>query len=160
MASFDFLLVLSVIALFGSLALQSRFLQIRARQFVSERAFNYASFPRIRPVNTPAKRPRRPIRWISFDEFCALLYEEPLDLLVLDLRADAQHSPFPVPAACVLPVHPDELREILDWLPSGQSVVFYGIRGPWIPTIEKSPAMGGSAPFYFLDCGLGHLEAA
>lgn len=160
MASFEFLLVLSAIALLSSLFFQSRFAQFRARQYVSA---NVTSFPPARSIHLvplPAKRARRPMRIISLDEFRKLLKESPDDLIVLDFRNDARSAGFPVQGACVLPVRPEELQEILAWLPSNQSVVFYGVRTPSISTIERSLSMAGSAPIYFLGSGFSYPEAA
>jgi hypothetical protein len=160
MASFEFLLVLSAIALLGSLFLQSRLAQIRARQYVSANITTFHSSQRIQLAPLPPKRAKRPMRFISLDEFRKLLKENPDDLIVLDFRNDARLAGFPVQDACVLPVRPDELQEILAWLPSNQSVVFYGVRTPWISTIERSLSVEGSAPIYFLDSGFSYPEAA
>ena len=160
MASFEFLLVLSAIALLSSLFFQSRFAQFRARQYVSANVTTFHPSPRIHPAPLPARRVKRPMQIISLDEFRKLLKEIPNDLIVLDFRNDARSAGFPVQGACVLPVRPDELQEILAWLPSNQSVVFYGIRTPWISTIERSLSMAGSAPIYFLDSGFSYPEAA
>ena len=160
MASFEFLLALSAIALLGSLFFQSRFAQYRARQYVSASVTTFHPSRRIHLAPLPPKRAKRPMRFISLDEFRKLLKENPNDLIVLDFRNDARSAGFPVEGACVLPVQPDELQEILAWLPSSQSIVFYGVRTPWISTIERSLSMAGSAPIYFLDSGFSYPEAA
>ncbi len=160
MAFLEPLLVLSAISLLSSLFFSSRFAQFRPRQYVSANVTTFPSSHRPHLAPLPAKRARRPIRIISLDEFRKLLKEGPDDLIVLDFRNDARSAGFPIQGACVLPVRPDELQEILAWLPSNQSVVFYGVRTPWISTIERSLWMVGSGPIYFLDSGFSYPEAA
>lgn len=107
----------------------------------------------LRIVPKPARRKRRLIEWISFTEFRSLLEQAPNDLIVLDLRHDVRHHvPFPIVQAFVLPVWPNELLEILFWLPSNQSVVLWGADALSMVSIEMSPSMEGSAPFYVLAC--------
>ena len=160
MHSFTFLLVLSAAALFSSIYFQSRLSQFRARQLVSARVIEFPPSPRISWVAAPPQSPRRPMRWISIVELDRIARQNPDNLVVLDLREDAQRDSFPLQLAHVLPVQPHELPEILGWLPSSQSVVFCGASDSWISTIERSRAMSGSATFYFLDVGFDHSEAA
>jgi len=163
MDSLEFLLVLSAIVLFSALLYQSRSAQFRARLFLMKSAIGFGPCSgatwMVAPLK-PLKRSRRPIRWISLEEFEGILNENPEDLLVLDLRADARWAPFPVPNADVLPVRPDELPGILAWLPSSQRVVFYGVRDPWISAIEKSPSMAGCTPAFLLDDSFEPFKAA
>lgn len=160
MASFEFLLFLSAIILLSSLFFQTRLTQLRARQLVDARTANFRQSPLIPWINRPLKRQQRPVRWISCEELRKILQENSHDLIVLDLRAETQGTPFPLPEVFVLSIRPDELLEILDWMPSRQCVVFYGIRDPWISAIEKSSSMAGAAPFYFLDDGDRHRKTA
>jgi hypothetical protein len=118
-------------------------------------------FPRpLRIVPAPGERKRRPIEWISFEEFKLLLAQKPRDFIVIDLRPDALWSRFPVADVFVLDVTPNELMEILEWFPSDRSAVFYGASDLGIARIQTSPSMHGSAPFYFLDDLSSQLGAA
>ena len=114
----------------------------------------------LRVLPKPARRQRRLIEWVLFKEFRSLLEQVPIDLVVLDLRSDARQVPFPIAEAFVLSVSPNELMEILVWLPPNRSVVFYGADALCIASIEMSPSMEGLAPFYFLDDGINRLESA
>jgi hypothetical protein len=101
----------------------------------------------------------RRMRWISIDEFLTVLSRYS-DLIVIDLRADAQWVPFPAPTAFLIPVVLNELDEVLERLPADRSVVFCGASNFIILTILTSSCMRGSAPFYILDGDLGLAEVA
>ncbi len=116
--------------------------------------------PPLRIAPKPAERQKRPTKWISFEEFKVLLDKNPRDFIVIDLRSDAPWSPFPVAGVFVPAVTLNELMETLEWLPSDRSAVFYDISDLGISRIQTSASMEGSVPFYFLDGGLSHLEAA
>jgi hypothetical protein len=89
------------------------------------------------------------VRWISIDEFIAVL-TRCSDLIVIDLRAEAQSVPFPASSAFVIPAVPNELDAVLECLPVDRSVVFCGASNFSMITILTSSCMRGSAPFYFL----------
>ena len=57
-------------------------------------------------------RQTRLMRWISVREFTRILTERS-DLVVYDLRADAQWDLFPIPTAFALTVNPNELDTLL-----------------------------------------------
>jgi hypothetical protein len=114
----------------------------------------------LRIAPKPARRQKRPIGWVSFIEFRSLLEQDADGLVVLDLRIDARQVPFPLAEAFALPVTPNELMEILAWLPPNRSVVLYGADAISIVGIERSPSMEGSAPIYFLVDGINRLESA
>ena len=99
------------------------------------------------------------IQWISTGEFLSILAKR-CDLVVYDLRANAQWDPFPIPAAFALPVDPNELSTLLNWLPADRSVVFYGPSNLGIFMIETSRCMDGSAPLYILEGDLSLAEVA
>jgi hypothetical protein len=114
----------------------------------------------LRIVPKPVRRQSRLMERVSFKEFRSLAEQDPDDFVVFDLRHDARQVPFPIAEAFVLPVSPNELMEILVWLPSNQSVVFYGADALSVASIEMSRSMEGSAPIYFLDDGISRLESA
>lgn len=116
--------------------------------------------PALHIVRKAPERQKRQVNWISFEEFKVLVQRRPRDLIVIDLRADAPWSPFPVADVFVLAVTPNELTEALEWLPSDRSAVFYGISNLSIARVQTSPSMDGSAPFYFLADDFGSLEVA
>jgi hypothetical protein len=91
----------------------------------------------------------RLMKWISIDEFKEVLTKCG-DLILIDLRTDASGDPFPISTVFVLTVTPNELKSVLDWLPTDRSIVFYGASDRCISMIEKSSCMKGSAPFYVL----------
>jgi len=95
-------------------------------------------------------RQTRLMRWISVREFTRILTERS-DLVVYDLRADAQWDLFPIPTAFALTVNPNELDTLLAWLPADRSVVFYGASNLSIFMIITSHCMEGSAPLYVLE---------
>ena len=99
------------------------------------------------------------MKWISIDEFMMIL-TECNDLIVVDLRADAQLVPFPVPTAFVLPVSPNELDTALEMLPADRSAAFCGASNLSIFMIITSPWMEGSAPLYVLEGDLRLAEVA
>ena len=77
----------------------------------------------------------RIMRWISIGEFEAVL-KECSDLIVIDLRAEAKSTPFPVPVPLVLPVAPNDLFEVLDCLPPDKSVAFCGAFRRGAPSLQ------------------------
>jgi hypothetical protein len=100
------------------------------------------------------------LKWISAREFVALLTKFS-DLLVIDLREEAQRTPFPSSIALfVIPVKLHEFVEVLEQVPMDRVVVFYGVSELSLSMIEASSRMGGSAPLYVLDDDLDCLEAA
>jgi hypothetical protein len=105
-------------------------------------------------VPESAGRQTRVMQWISIGEFLSILTKGG-NLVVLDLRANAQYAPLSVPTAFVLPVSLNEMDRVLEWLPGHWSVVFYGASNLSIFMIETSRFMDGSAPLYVLE---GDLE--
>lgn len=101
----------------------------------------------------------RAVQWISIGEFLSVLTKRS-DLIVIDLRANAQWDPFPIPTAFALPVTANELDTVLEWLPADRSVVFYGASNLSIFMIETSHCMQGSAPLYVLEGDLRLPEVA
>lgn len=101
----------------------------------------------------------RLMKWISVREFMTVL-AGCSDLIVIDIREDAQWVPFPIPATFVLPVTPHELIKVLEWLPADRTVAFYGASNLSIFMIHTSPLMKGSAPLYFLEGDLILAEVA
>lgn len=160
MVSWEFLLLLSSVVLLSSLFFQARFTQGRARQLSVARIGYFGQPRRTAWGSRPLNLQRRPLRKISFEEFRELLQQKSGNLVVLDLRSEAQANPFPFPEACVLPVRPEELGEILGWMPHSQCTVFYGIRNPWLSALERSSSRAGSAPFYLLDDGTSRRGTA
>jgi hypothetical protein len=111
-------------------------------------------------ASSSAGAQKRAVQWMSFGEFLTLL-TKCSDLIVIDLREDAQWVPFPGPAAVfVLPVAPHELTDVLERLPADRVVVFYGVSDLNILTIETSSRIKGSAALYALDGDPDDLEAA
>lgn len=107
----------------------------------------------------PARRQTRVIQWISTGEFLSVLAKRS-DLVVFDLRANAQRDPFPISTAFALPVDPNELGTLLNWLPPDRSVVFHGASNLAIFMIETSRCMDGSAPLYILEGDLSLAKVA
>jgi len=101
----------------------------------------------------------RVMQWISIGEFLSIL-TKCSDLIVIDLRSNAQSVPFSIPTAVVLPVSPNEMDKALESLPGDRSVVFYGASNLSIFMIETSGCMEGSAPLYVLEGDPGLEEVA
>jgi hypothetical protein len=99
------------------------------------------------------------MKWIKYNEFMSIL-RECSDLIVVDLRPDAQQAPFPVSTGPVLFVSPNELDTVLEMLPADTSVAFCGASNLCIFLIETSPCMEGSAPLYILEGDLRLAEVA
>jgi hypothetical protein len=99
----------------------------------------------------PAQKQTRPTKWISVDVFRTLLGDESNHPVVIDLRPESQWTPFPIPDVFVLRLAPQDLIDVLAWLPPDRSVVFYGASNFSIFLIEISGCMEGSAPLYFLE---------
>jgi len=116
-------------------------------------------FVDITTVRESARRQTRVMQWISIGEFLSIL-TECSDLVVIDLRANAQSAPLSVPTAFVLPVSPNEMDSALEGLPGDRSVVFYGASNLSIFMIETSRFMDGSAPLYVLEGDPGLEEVA
>ncbi len=110
-------------------------------------------------VPEPIRTRTRTIKWISIGEFKMVL-TKCSDLIVIDLRANAQLVPFPVPTAIVLPIAPDELFNILEWLPADRTVVLCGASNISVFMIETIPCKEGSAPLYVLEGDLHFVEVA
>ena len=110
-------------------------------------------------VPESARRQTRVMQWISIGEFLSIL-TRCTDLIVIDLRANAQSAPLSVPTAYVLPVSPNEMESALEGLPGDRSVVFYGASNLSIFMIETSRFMDGSAPLYVLEGDPGLEEVA
>lgn len=114
----------------------------------------------LQSVPDPAETQTHTLKWISVSEFMALLAKFN-DLIVIDLREDAQWTPFSASIAVfVLPVKLYELVEVLERVPSDRVVVFYGVSDLSMLMIKTSSRMKGSAPLYVLDGDLDELEAA
>jgi hypothetical protein len=112
-----------------------------------------------KPARKPARKQTRLIEWISIGEFMMVL-EKCRNLLVIDLRAHHQVVQFPVPKATVLRVSPNELVNVLEWLPADRTLVFCGASNLSTAMIESTPCMQGSAPVYALQGDLPLLEVA
>ena len=110
-------------------------------------------------VPESAGRQTRMIQWKSIGEFFSVLAKRG-DLVVFDLRANAPWDPFPIPTAFALPVNPNELDTVLEWLPADRSAAFYGASNLSIFAIETSHRMEGSAPLYVLEGDLSLAEVA
>ena len=106
-----------------------------------------------------AGRPTRVMQWITIGEFLSIL-AECSDLIVIDLRANAQGDPFPVSTVFALSVTPNELDKVLESIPAERSVVFCGASNLSIFMIETSPCMEGAAPLYVLEGDLKLAEVA
>lgn len=109
--------------------------------------------------NDSAGQGNRPIRWISTSELRAILVQDTDDLLVIDLREQVT-QPLQLPPARVLRIGPEDLQEILEWLPPTQSAAFCGVSGLAAFMIETSPGLCGTAPFYLLQEDRAGVEAA
>jgi hypothetical protein len=152
-------LFLLVLVLAASLFTEWWTRQSRSRKFCKRlRSVTKPSVP-LGIVPASAEEQTRRMQWISIDEFLAVL-TRCSDLIVIDLRADAQWAPFPTPAGFVIPVVLNELDEVLERLPADRSVVFCGASNFIVLTILTSSCMHGSAPFYFLEDHLGLAEVA
>ncbi|MGB6858957.1 MAG: hypothetical protein WBE03_18950 [Terracidiphilus sp.] len=92
----------------------------------------------------------RLMKWISIGEFREVLLKCG-DLIVIDLRGNVFGDPFPISTVFVLPVAPNELIGVLEWIPTDRTVVFYGASDCCISMIEKGSFMRGSAPLYVLN---------
>jgi hypothetical protein len=110
-------------------------------------------------VPESVKRQTRVMQWISTGELMSIL-KKCSDLVVIDLRANAQSAPFSVTTALVLPVSLNEIDKALEWLPGNRSVVFCGASNLSIFMIETSRCMEGSAPLYALEGNPGLEEVA
>lgn len=110
-------------------------------------------------VPEPIWTQTRMIKWISIGEF-KTIFTRSSDLIVIDLRANAQLVPFPVPTAFVLPVTPDELFRVLEWLPADRTVALCGASNISVFMIETIPCKEGSAPLYVLEGDLHFAEVA
>ncbi len=101
----------------------------------------------------------RTIKWISIGEFKTVL-TKCSDLIAIDLRANDQLVPFPVPTALVLPIALDELFNVLKCLPTDRTVVLCGASHISAFMIETIPCKEGSAPLYVLEGDLHFAEVA
>ena len=111
------------------------------------------------PAGADRGMPGREVHWMSTGQFTTFVQEHK-DVIVVDLRADEQRMLSPIPAAFVLTVVPDELDNLLGWLPAEKSVAFCGVSKQSILLIVTSPCMEGSAPLYVLDGDLRLAEVA
>lgn len=97
------------------------------------------------------------IAWDAFLQLCA----NSGDLIVIDLREEAQSAPLPVvDSVYVLPIRLHELVEILELVPVDKAVVFYGVSDLGMLLIETSSFMQRQAPTFVLDLDAIYLEVA
>ena len=82
------------------------------------------------------------------------------ELIVIGIREDTQCVPFPIPATFVLPVTPNELIKVLEWLPANRTVAFYGASNLSIFMIHTNPLTKDSTPLYVLEGDLSLAEVA
>ncbi len=138
---------------------ESRIRRSRSRKFCNRlQSVIQPSVP-LGIVPASAGRQTGRMKWISIDKFMAVLIQCS-DLMVIDLRTEAQSVPFPVPNAFVLAVTPIELVSHLEPLPADRSVVFCGASNFSILTILTSACMRDSAPSHILEGDLGLAEVA
>jgi hypothetical protein len=116
-------------------------------------ATNTATLPK------PQERPGRFVKRISIGQFTNLL-EVSRDLIIIDLREGAGIAPVPVPAAFALHVSPNQLVDVLEWIPANRSVAFCGASNLNIFMNEASSCRTGAAPLYLLERDLYCAEVA
>lgn len=91
---------------------------------------------------------RRPIVWVSWDKLAAI-FRGSDDLLVIDLHAgEAQF--LAIPFTRTLRLDPNELTEVLKWLPPTRTAALCGASSLTAFMIQTSPFLRGTAPLYLL----------
>ena len=101
----------------------------------------------------------RTLRWVSMDEFREIL-DLAADLVVIDLRPQDERGSLPVSGTQILCVGPEELAEVLQWLPPDRSAAFCGASGLAVFMIRTSCCMHGSAPLYVVKPQSARREVA
>jgi hypothetical protein len=92
---------------------------------------------------------KREVKWIFTKEFESLLSESE-DVIVIDLRPQTRKERVPFTVGHVLSISPDELLDILRWLPATSSVVLYGSPDLCASLLWTARNISGSASLYVL----------
>lgn len=101
---------------------------------------------------------RRELKWISINELRALT-EAPNRLTIIDCRSDSRARLPPIASVLALQIEPQQLPEVLGWVPADQSVVLCGVSDLCPSGIIRTPHRSGLAPVYVLKDDPLHSEA-
>jgi hypothetical protein len=99
--------------------------------------------------NDCGSRTRRHVRWITPQELPVLLHRFE-NVIVVDLRSEKRLRPTLFSASHVLPASPDQLNDLLPWLPADTGVVLCGPPDLCKRLLLKIRYLTGSAPIYVL----------
>jgi hypothetical protein len=90
---------------------------------------------------------RRPVEPISLEELADLALRS-VELILIDLRARRKYRPTAVPVEHTLVVAPQQLQDLLCWLPPQTSVVLYGSSELLESLLSAVSQLPGVAPVY------------
>lgn len=119
-----------------------------AHRVVSEPASKLSFTPRdsIRRSNS-GEQNERPVESIPTDQFDVLAHRLH-DLILIDLRSRRWRRPTVVPVAHTLTVAPNQLRDLLSWLPPASSVALYSATDLYEFVMATAYHLPGIAPVY------------
>jgi hypothetical protein len=102
------------------------------------------------PCRIHSSNRHREVLRISTKDLRYLAYKSD-DLILIDLRPPLEATPIPVPTAHILSVSPDELRDLLRWLPPATSAAVCGETDVVCASaIQACRGISGTAPIYIL----------
>ena len=105
----------------------------------------------LRPCRIHSSHRHREVLRISTKDLRHLAYKSD-DLILIDLRPPSAAMPIPLPTAHILSVSPDELRDLLRWLPPATSAAVCGGETDvvYASAIQACHGISGTAPIYIL----------
>jgi hypothetical protein len=92
---------------------------------------------------------KRHARWISMNE-CEKLVHTRNNVVFIAIKSEGYNDPPPFPGVTYLSVSPNQLIDVLRWLPPGACVVLDGEIDPCCSVVEPLDRDTGSASLYLL----------
>jgi hypothetical protein len=116
--------------------------------------------PRDRPIAvTPSSTlGRYTAKWFSMKD-CERLLDSSDKVIFIAIRGDFSEDSLPLPELISLSIAPNELAEVLHWLPPGQSVVLCGQVDLCSSTIRPAEVNAGTPHIYVLQSQPVHSMA-
>jgi hypothetical protein len=115
--------------------------------------------PRYRPiaVHPVSALGKYSVKWLSMKD-CENLLDRSDKVIFIAIRSDSRNESLPLPELVSFSIAPNELAEVLHWLPPGQSVVLCGQVDLCSSTIRLAECHG-TPPIYVLPSQPAHSMA-
>jgi hypothetical protein len=139
----SFLTILPVLGFVYTICFIAREERTKLSNGVGPAAIPSPNFP---AIQVPF-RGKRYIKWISAKEFQTLSCRSD-DLVLIALRKKAEAKPISFPESHVLYIEPEQLIDLLRWLPSSCGAILYGTFSCLSASVWTVRNLTGSAPIY------------